>query len=143
MVGITVFFWYNSKTVETDTSNAYFTCNYLGANSYNLNESEKQELKNLSMHYFFKGTPGNIRVSEECYKVYSGGKEAKYASEFSINLFKSMNENSDGKVYTISGIEHYDNWHVDEVLIALLIELVLMWIIKYTGLYIFGGREAI
>jgi hypothetical protein len=115
----------------------------LGSVSQPLLESEKKIIQNSKSVIFQKGTLENIRLSKECYKIYSGGKDPELATSFEIQLFDKIQKGDNGKVYTISGVNEYIDWHIGYLLLTLFIETIIFYIIKIAGLYIFGGKQAI
>lgn len=131
-----------SKSDKIDTSEATFTCNYSGNKTYELNDSEKELLKDNKNELFDKGTPENTRLAKECYKDYSGGKDPELATRFDIQLFNEMESGSNGKVYVINGLRKYEDWHVPQFAVTFTVELIVFMALRFFGFYIFGGLEA-
>ncbi|MFA6463961.1 MAG: hypothetical protein WCV55_03065 [Candidatus Paceibacterota bacterium] len=140
---ITIFFFVVGKENKLSTDSSYYTCNGLGDTAQTLTDNEKKLIQNSKSLIFQKGTPENIRLSKECYKLYSGGKDPDLATSFEIQLFEGMQKGDNGKVYTISGTREYIDWHLDYLLLILIVEGIIFYLIRLAGLYIFGGKQAI
>lgn len=143
IVLVTLVVWSSLKENKIDTSRAYFTCNSLGNDPQALTDAEKTLLQNDKSYIFEKGTPENVRLSKECYKIYSGGKNPDLATSFDIQLFNEMQKGDNGKVYVIQGINQYTDYHFGYLFIVLFVEYIIFTLIKIGGLYIFGGKQAI
>src|SRR3989344_6042624 len=122
---LTFTIWFTIKEKKLDASNAYFTCNDLGADSHSLTDSEKKLLQDTRLYFFQKGTPENIKLSKECYKAYSGGKNPDLATDFDIQLFHEMQKGGDDKVYAVGGVREYTDWHFNSLALVLFIEYII------------------
>lgn len=129
------------KSEKLDTATAYVSCNSLAAR-VELTDSEKEELA-LNNGIFRTGTPTKGRINKACYTIYSGGKDPEAASSMDIALFKEMEAGTDGNVYKVEGTKKIHDYHVGVFIIVFLIELAVLNILRRTGLYIAGGKEAL
>jgi hypothetical protein len=140
---ITLFIWYNSREQVFEASQAYFLCNNQGNTQFQLTNSEKIILSNIKQPFFHQYSDEQMRINKVCYKQYSGGKEPELASESDISLFREFEKGIDGRVYTIQGIRIFYDWGWEYLLYSIIVEYIIFQFLKYLGLYIAGGKEAL
>lgn len=139
---VIIFFWYFSGTThDVDTTMSYVLCNGT-EHIVELTNLEKEYLAEYQVHYFVDGSDSQVRINKECYAAYSN-KDPNYATSDEIVFFRRMQQNSDNKLYTVKNLVATTNHHWDYLLYALLIEFFIYKIVSLTGLYVFGGKEAL
>ncbi|MBM3272105.1 hypothetical protein FJY94_02365 [Candidatus Kaiserbacteria bacterium] len=142
VVGLTLVIWYSSVGTRLDASSAYIVCNHAPEKKFDLSASERIYLETFKHQVFDKGSDAQIRINKLCYADYSN-KDPDTASSFDIDLFRQMEQGTDGKIYVISGINEKYDWQLQGLFIALIVEALIFATIRFVGLYILGGKEAL
>ena len=142
VLGLTLLIWYATKETIRNIDQAYFVCNF-SSTSHQLTSGEKEILRVLGLNTFARGSEENTRLSKECYKEYSGGKDPEMATQSDIAMFREFTDGADERTYTIQGIKQEEDWHWGYLMLALLIEYGIFVGLRNTGLYVAGGKEAL
>jgi hypothetical protein len=124
----TVGIWYVLVETRTVADNAYYTC--LGSNEKRA--LEETEIADLESSYGYLGP--DQRLQADCLGLLG----ASFISDQDMRIIQyGPNQ------YALGGLEEEKEWHVMWLLIALAIEYALFLVLKRTGLYIAGGKEAL
>ena len=141
ILGVTLFFWYTAGgDILIDANNAYFICNG-GTVQHPLIDEEKDYLQIFHKTTLEKGEQQS-RINMICHSEYAGSNPAT-ASEADVARFRESTMGSDGRVYTLGGIQEKRDLHLNGLIMTLLIEAAILFTIMAGGLYIAGGREAL
>ncbi len=143
VVVATLLIWYGIRINVFDATQAYLVCNNAKDKIFQLTDQEKKLIEDSRLTTFAVGSETQIRISKICYQDYSGGKDPELATSFDISLFKEMEKGADDRVYTIQGIRDVYHWQLWYLIIALIVEYGIFQGLKFTGLYVAGGKDAI
>lgn len=137
VVGVTLAIWGALINKIYEVKSAYAVCNQLPSEHIALTDEEKAELRldiNTSL----------TRINNECYKnkapIEDSNLTTTQAIQRNLDIYRATHG---ANLYSIQEFQEGKDYHLGYFALTLIIEVGIFFVLRRTGLYIFGGKEAI